>query len=110
VIREYVGDKTLQFLKHGERASVEIDVPSVNADNGVLRVGLLGPGGEESLHATFNDVPISLKPTALQEIPLDAKLLKRQNTLVISLAQPTDNPKLALGFASVVLSTMESGR
>lgn len=110
VIREYFGDKTLQFLKHGEPVSVGIDVPAMNADNGVLRVGLLGPDGEESPQATFNDVPISLKPTALQEIPLDAKLVNRQNTLVISLAQPTDNAKLALGFASVVLSTMESCR
>lgn len=73
-------------------------------------MGLLGPDGEESPQATFNDVPISLKSTALQEIPLDAKLLKRQNTLVISLARQTDDPKLALGFASVVLSSMESGR
>jgi len=48
--------------------------------------------------------------TALQKIPLDARLLKRQNTLVVSLTPRTDNPKLALGFASVVLSTMESGR
>jgi hypothetical protein len=107
VIREHFGDKTLQFLKHGELASIEIDVSSVNADGGVLRVGLLGPDGEESLQATFNDEPISLKPTALQEITLDARQLKRQNTLVISLAQPTDNPKLAFGFASVVLNTTQ---
>ena len=107
VIREFSGNKTLQFLKHSEPVSVGIDLPQTHVGEAVLRVGLLGPDGGESFQATFNDVPIALKPIAFQEIPLDSKFLKTRNTLILSLAEPTDNPRLALGFTSIVLKTRQ---
>jgi hypothetical protein len=110
VTREYFGDKTLQFLKPDDPVTLRLNTPAAAGAKAWLRIGLLGPEGNESLRARLNGAALELKPTALQDLPLDASTLKPGNTLGIELAQPADNPKLAVGFASIVLETIEPAR
>jgi len=110
VTREYFGDKTLQFLKPAEPVTFRLKTPSVAGAKAWLRIGLLGPDETESLRAQLNGAALELRPTALQDLPLDAATLKPENTLEIKLAQPVDNSKLAVGFASIVLETTEPAR
>ena len=107
VVREYFGDKTLQFLEHGEPISVQIDVPETDAAKAWLRIGLLGSEGHEALRATVNGVALEVKPTGVQDIRIDAASLGAENIFAIELTKEVENPKLALGFASVVLEVAE---
>ena len=103
-IAEHFGDRTLQFLKAAEPVSVGLKLPGDFAGTkAFLRLGLLGPDGNERLSARLNGVDLPAKPTVLQQIPLDPGVLKPDNTLEIRLTVPTDNPRLALGFASLIL-------
>ena len=102
---EHFGDKTLQFIKGDEPVSVTITVPPTQDAKAHLRIGLLGPEGAEKLAARFNGVELDLQPSALQQIMLDAAGVKPRNQLEVWLKEPVDNPRLALGLASVVLET-----
>jgi hypothetical protein len=104
--REYFGDATLQLLAGQQRAVVDIDVPDAPA--GVrfwLRVGLLGPAGDEALAARWNGADLPIAATTLQDLPLEDESVKPHNHLDVWLSKPSDNTKLALGFASVVVET-----
>lgn len=103
--REFFGDQTREFLRPDRPVTIALRLPKLTGGSVWLRVGLLGPAGGEALHATLNGVPIPLEPTSLQEIPLDKTTLQPLNTLRIELEQPADNPRLALGFASLVVQT-----
>jgi hypothetical protein len=98
---EHFGDRTLQFLKGTEPARVTIGAPKTEG-KAWLRLGLLGPEGTEPVAARLNGEEITVDATALQDVALDAGLLQESNTLEVWLETPVDNPKLALGFASVV--------
>ncbi|HIE52273.1 MAG TPA: hypothetical protein EYP85_10985 [Armatimonadetes bacterium] len=105
LIREYFGDRTLQFLQGEKPIAVEISVPKVERAKVYLRVGLLGPEGTESLGARFNGNDLPLKATAIQDLPLEPAALQPKNRLEVWLREPAANPRLALGFASVVVET-----
>ncbi len=104
-VQEVFGDRTLQFLKAGERAGVTIAAPPAGAAKAWLRVGLLGPAGTEALAATLNGKEVPLKATALQDVPVEPASLRPQNRVEVWLKAPADNPRLALGFASLVTET-----
>ncbi|MEI6503396.1 MAG: hypothetical protein WCP21_20480, partial [Armatimonadota bacterium] len=104
--QEAFGDKTFQFLKGTEPVSVTIAGPPAPPARASLRLGLLGPLPEDKLTATLNGVAIPLQPIALQEIPVDPGALKATNQLEVKLAQPSTNPRLAVGFASLILETV----
>ena len=72
-----------------------------------MRVGLLGPQPQDKLTASLNGVALPLQATALQEIPLELGALKTANQLEVKLAQPSTNPRLALGFAALVVETQK---
>lgn len=103
--REVFGDKTLQFLHGTEPVAVKIGGPAAPPTRAWLRIGLLGAQPEDKVTASFNGVAVPLQATALQEIPLDSPNLKEVNLLALTLGQPSTNPRLALGFASLVLET-----
>ena len=110
---EHFGDRTLQFIggpgdrKTTEPVSVTIAVPQVAPGAKVaLRLGLLGPEGTEPLTASFNGKDLPIKATALQEVSLDPAAIQPKNEVKLWLRQPVDNPKLALGFAAVVVETV----
>lgn len=100
VRQESFGDRTLQSLQ-AEPVSVKIAGPAAAPPKAWLRVGLLGSQPGDKLSATLNGVPLLLQPTALQDLPVDARTLKGDNELRVN-AAPADNPRLALGFAALV--------
>jgi hypothetical protein len=107
ITTECFGGKTLQFLKGTEPVSVTVPLPeAVGEARASLRLGLLGPEGNENARATINQASVQVRPVALQDIPLEPGLLKANNTVEVRLAEPTGNPRLALAFASVVLETV----
>jgi len=101
-ITEYFGDRTLQFIKD-EPVRVAIDVPEGRPAKAQLRIGLLGPEGDDSLAVRLNGQSLAMAPVALQDLPLDPAKLTRSNRLEVHVSKPTSNHRLALGFASVVL-------
>ena len=70
-----------------------------------LRLGVLGTEGDEPLRCRLNGQQIDVKATALQDVPLDARALRARNTLEVGLREPVDNPRLALGFAAIVVES-----
>lgn len=103
VRQELFGDRTLQFIKN---QPVKVALPGPQGPAKVsLRVGLLGPEATDVLGARLNGVELPLQATALQEIPLPAGAVKESNELEVYLKQPSANPRLALGFASLVVET-----
>jgi hypothetical protein len=68
-----------------------------------------GSDVDESLSARFNghELPISAK--VLQEIPLDPGSIRPTNQLEIQLNRAVDNPRLAVGFASIVVEEVRDG-
>ncbi len=102
-VAEYFGDRTLLFLRAGERARVRIAAPGSEARaRWSLRVGLLGAAGDERLAARFNGEPARVRPAAWQTIPLKAGAVRKANRFEIEALPPTANPRLALGFVSLV--------
>lgn len=104
VITEHFGDRTLQFLRGTDPVSVSISAPRAQG-KARLRIGLLGPEGGEQIAARFNGKEVAISATALQEIPLDPGAVQQVNRLEVWLRRAADNPKLALGFASLVEET-----
>lgn len=107
VTREYFGDAVLQFIEGTEPVGVSLTAPAQAEGTVRLRLGLLGTTGEEPLTAKLNGEEIEIEATALQDIALDAAKLGPENRLEVSLREPVENPALALGFASLVLESME---
>ena len=93
----------LQFLKPDGPARLKIPVAPTIPGEARLRIGLLGPEGDESLSAQFNghELPVSAK--ILQEIPLDPSSIRPTNQLEIHLDRAADDSRLAVGFASIVV-------
>jgi hypothetical protein len=101
-VQELFGDATKLMLD--ARAIVNIDVPEL--PDGVhtrLRLGLLGPAGDESICVSWNGRELPAKATALQDLPLDRADVKPHNCVEVWCRQPSGNPCLALAFASVVV-------
>jgi hypothetical protein len=106
ITTECFGGKTLQFLKGTEPVSVTIELPDeVAAAKPALRLGLLGPEGNEKLIGQLNGAEIAVQPVAMQDISLEPGLLKTNNVLELRLAEPVDNPRLALAFVSIILES-----
>jgi hypothetical protein len=103
-VHEYFGTKTLQMLSGAKPVDIDIPTPQANPTNARLRIGLLGPQGDESLALTFNGKTLPINPTAIQEIPLPTSDLSPQNHVQIILQKPTHNPRLAIGFLSLIES------
>ena len=99
---EHFGDRTLQFIKD-KPVTTTIDLSELGEANTSLRIGLLGPEEGDVLAAKLNGESLTLAPVPLQEIPLDPGKLNTSNQLEVSLAKPTGNAKLALGFAAIVV-------
>jgi len=102
VVQEYFGDTTLQFLTAAAPVAQTIDVPSVQEAQARLRLGLLGTTGEENLKLRLNGHELPVRSTALQELELKADIVATSNVVELQLMQATDNPRLALGFSSIV--------
>ncbi|MBM3474527.1 MAG: hypothetical protein FJX75_14785 [Armatimonadetes bacterium] len=106
LITEHFGDRTLQLLKGTDPVSVTIALPDDLAGaRPALRLGLLGAEGSEKLAGRLNGAEVAVLPVALQDIPLAPGALKPDTTLELKLAEPADNPRLALAFASITLET-----
>ena len=101
-VSEHFGDRTLQFIRSTEPVSVSIRAPKVGEGKAWVRVGLLGPEGDEQVAARLNGKEVALRATALQDILLAPGMVQEDNRLEVWLRQAVENPKLALGFASVV--------
>jgi hypothetical protein len=108
-IREHFGDRTFQFLKRGEAVNIGISMPETKKppQKVTLRIGLLGPDGRETFTARLNGREMLLKAAILQDIPLDAQHLHRENQLQVTLRSPGKNDKLAIGFVSIVIQDEE---
>jgi hypothetical protein len=104
-LREHFGDRNVAFLKADAPTEATIALPAERPGTWHLRLGLLGPDGSESLRLVLNGKTIPIQATALQELPVDSGLLKEANRMSLTLDQPTENPKLALGFVSLVQAT-----
>lgn len=107
VIREFFGNRVLQFMDGTEPIRLKIDTPDPTAKAVRLRVGMLGTRGTERLVATLNGHELAIQATALQEVALDAAALAAENLLEVRLAAPVANPTLAVGFASLVFEAIE---
>lgn len=105
VRQEFFGDRTLQFVKE-QPVKLTLKAPA-GAATAWLRVGLLGPEAKDVVGARLNGVELPLRASALQEIPLAAGTVKESNELEVYLKQPSANPRLALGFASLVIETRQ---
>ena len=106
VSREHFGDQVLQFVEGTEPIVLTIAVPKLEQGaRATLRLGLLGPEGTEPLAASLNGADLPVRPTALQDVPLDGAVLREANELRVWLREPVDNPRMAVGFASVVVQT-----
>ncbi len=102
LVREHFGDRTLQFVTQERPARTAIAVPAAGVSRTRLRLGLLGAEGDERLSLSLNGAELPVRATALQEIELQGGAVQASNVVELSLAQPADNPRLALGFASIV--------
>lgn len=102
VVQEYFGDRTLQFLTAAAPVRVTIAVPTVQQARARLRLGLLGTTGQEQLKVTLNGNELPVRATAFQELELKAESVAASNVVELQLMQETDNPRLALGFCSIV--------
>jgi hypothetical protein len=105
VSTECFGDQTLQFLQGGEAVRVTIGLPEGVQGQAALRLGLLGATGAERLQVRLNGRDLPARATALQDLPLGDLALGAANELVVRLVEPVDNPQLAVGFASLVVTT-----
>lgn len=105
VRQELFGDRTMQFIKD-QPVKVGLKGPAARAKVS-LRVGLLGAEATDLLGGRLNGTELPLQATALQEIALPAGLVKESNTLEVYFKQPSANPRLALGFASLVVETRQ---
>jgi len=104
---EHFGDRTLQFITPGTPAALTIETPPAPEGARVfLRVGLLGPAGDEDLVARLNGTDLPLAPIAIQDRPIEAGKLGDANRLEVALTEDAGNPKLALAFASIVVETI----
>ncbi len=103
VRREYFGDKTVQFVKADAPVAVNIDIPEGTSGRAWLRIGLLGPEAGDRLSAQLDGETIAVASKALQDIPLPKGASPGTRSLRVSLTEPTENAKLALGFASIVV-------
>ena len=104
---EYFGDRTVEFLRD-EPVVVTIDLPEGTGTQAWVRLGLLGPEEGDRLAARLNGESLAVAPVPLQEIAVGQEQLRPSNRLEVSLGAPTDNPKLALGFASVVVRSKQT--
>jgi hypothetical protein len=95
----------MQLLTGTDPVAVNFAAPIAQPAKVWLRVGLLGPTAEDKLTASFNGAAVPLQPTALQEIPLALGAIRDANRLEVKLAPPSTNPRLAVGFASLILET-----
>ncbi len=107
-VREHFGDRNVVFLKLDAPVTVSIPLPADRTGTWALRVGLLGPNGDEPLAASLNGALVPVEPTALQEYAIPGEQLRDTNSFTISPAKPVDNPRLALGFVSLVQTTTGS--
>jgi hypothetical protein len=101
-VREHFGDRNVAFLKASAPVETAIALPADRAGAWQLRLGLLGPEGDESVRLLLNGKAIAIHATAFQEVPVDGGLLQESNTISLALDKPADNPRLALGFVALV--------
>jgi hypothetical protein len=104
-VREHFGNQNVAFLKTDSPVEATISLPKDRTGDWQLRLGLLGPEGDEPILLTINGKSVPAQPTALQELAIAGDFLKEQNTVSLALAKPVENPKLALGFVSLVQTT-----
>lgn len=101
-IDEHFGDRTVELIRD-EPIVVAIDLSAEEVTQASLRIGLLGPEDGDRIAARLNGNPLAVKPVPLQDIVVQEGQLQRTNRLEVYLEAPTENAKLALGFASIVL-------
>lgn len=102
-VRELFGTPTLQFLKPGQPVQVKLSCPAALPDSvSAVRLGLLGPEGTEQLTATLNGKALSLAATELQDLALPPATVQDEN--VLELTTEADNPRLAVAFASLIVT------
>jgi hypothetical protein len=106
-VREHFADRNVAFLKVDVPVETTVTLPADRSGSWALRLGLLGPDGDEPVQLSLNGTPVPVQPVALQELAIDSSLLKASNTIAIAAAKPTDNAKLALGFVSLVQTTTD---
>ncbi|MDI9585075.1 MAG: glycosyl hydrolase [Acidobacteriota bacterium] len=99
---EHFGDATVRFLDTGDPADFVVRVPDGEVESAWLRVGLLGPQATDRLAATLNGQKLALESVAMQDILLEPGQLAAENPVRINLEAPTDNPRLAVGFVSII--------
>jgi hypothetical protein len=104
-VREHFGDRNVAFLQPNAPVESTIPLPADRAGTWQLRLGLLGPDGQEPLKLMLNGTAVPIQATALQQAPIADGLLKGTNTITLSLTGPVNNPQLALGFVSLVQTT-----
>lgn len=102
VVTEAFGNQTLQFLQGTAPVRLTIPAPAAPASQRFLRLGLLGTTGAEQLRVTCNGQELPAQPTALQDLPLAGVELQPGNTVEVRLQAAADNPRLAVGFVSLV--------
>ena len=107
VVQEYLAEQTLQFLKPGAPVLLTIPVTDSSPGRLALRLGLLDPEGDEQLVARLNGRQLPVVADVLQEISLEPQLLQPQNQLEIRVEATAVNPRLAVGFASIVVTCDE---
>ena len=101
-VSEVFGDCCLQFIGEDHATKVAISSAKTKGNSVSLRIGLLGPSGEETFVSSFNGEEIQVRPVPLQEIQIQADRVGAENKLKLRLERDCDNPKLALAFASLV--------
>jgi hypothetical protein len=106
-ISEHFGDQNVVMLSPDAPVVVHIPVPDLGDGTAMLRLGLLGPEAGDQVRVRFNGEALPVRPVAVQEVAVEATRVRANNTVEVSLGAPTQNAKLALGFASVVVRREE---
>lgn len=102
---EHFAPETLRFLRGTEPVTLHLPLPEAPRVKVVLRLGLLGATGEERLRVVLNGHDLTADAVPIQDIPLDGVPVTGPNALTVRLATPSDNPRLAVAFASLVVTT-----
>lgn len=102
---EHFAAETRQFLRGADAVTLTLPLPNTPQGEVALRLGLLGATGEERLQVALNGHDLAASAVALQDLPLDGVPVTDANVLTVGLAEPCDNPRLAVAFASLLVTT-----
>lgn len=101
---EHFAAETLRFLRGTEPVALVLPAIEAAPKAKALRLGLVGATGEERLQVALNGQELPARAVAIQDLPLDGVPITGANELKVRLAEPVANPRLAVAFASLVVT------